>query len=154
VFIEPPQPAPINQILHLEPLERNRDALLAERGISNPQSLLGPLLRTRQPITLPDGYVLQPPPLSREGRKVVILGDTSDPSHIVPLALEASLVVHEATNAYIPAKLMPHGYNDGNSEEKVRAKAISRGHSTPVMAGEFARTVRARRLVMNHFSAK
>jgi ribonuclease Z len=36
--------------------------------------------------------------------------------------------------------------------EEVRKKAIGRGHSTPVEVGTFARDIRARRLVINHFS--
>ncbi|KAG8925066.1 hypothetical protein FRC02_009948 [Tulasnella sp. 418] len=165
VFTEPPQASPVDSILHLEPLERNR-AALAEAGITNPRSLLGPLLSTRQPVTLPDGYLLEPPPLSIHGRKIVILGDTCDPSGIEKLAQGASLLVHEATNAYIPSDSVCYvngnGVNgvkcvsmkDGDSEAAVRAKAISRGHATPVMAGEFARKIGANRLFLNHFSAK
>lgn len=72
--------------------------------------------------------------------------------------MDASLLVHEATNAYISreklAKVRP-GYDScGISESKVRERAMARGHSTPVMAGEFADAIRARRLVLNHFSAK
>jgi len=67
--------------------------------------------------------------------------------------MDASLLVHEATNAYMPPTLS-NGNMDGDSQENVKAKAISRGHSTPIMAGDFARKIRARRLVMNHFSAK
>lgn len=37
--------------------------------------------------------------------------------------------------------------------EEVRKKAKSRGHSTPKEVGEFARRIRARRVVINHFSA-
>ena len=36
---------------------------------------------------------------------------------------------------------------------EVRRKALSRGHSTPDEVGEFARSIRARRVVVNHFSA-
>lgn len=72
--------------------------------------------------------------------------------------MDATLLVHEATNAYIHhaklAEFQP-GYTwCGNSEPKVRERAISRGHSTPGMAGEFAHAINARRLVLNHFSAK
>lgn len=36
---------------------------------------------------------------------------------------------------------------------EVKKKAQSRGHSTPDEVGEFAREIRARRVVVNHFSA-
>ncbi|KAF8486690.1 hypothetical protein JB92DRAFT_2759501, partial [Gautieria morchelliformis] len=85
-------------------------------------------------------------------RKVVILGDTSDPSEIIPFARGASLLVHEATNAWLPPGLGKR--SNPTSPAEVREKAISRGHSTPDMAGEFANTIGAQRLFLNHFSAK
>ena len=36
----------------------------------------------------------------------------------------------------------------------VTKDAMVHGHSTPRMAGEFAKNVRAHRLIMNHFSAR
>lgn len=49
------------------------------------------------------------------------------------------------------------GPNIGEDAEKkregVQKKAKSRGHSTPKEVGEFARAIRARRVVINHFSA-
>lgn len=49
------------------------------------------------------------------------------------------------------------GSNEGQEAEKkregVRKKAKARGHSTPTEVGEFARAIRARRVVINHFSA-
>jgi ribonuclease Z len=36
---------------------------------------------------------------------------------------------------------------------EVRAKAVGRGHSTPDEVGEFARDIRAKRVVVNHFSS-
>ena len=38
-------------------------------------------------------------------------------------------------------------------KQKVRVKAQGRGHSTPDEVGEFAKSIRARRVVLNHFSA-
>ena len=38
-------------------------------------------------------------------------------------------------------------------KQKVRMKVQSRGHSTPDEVGEFANSIRARRVVLNHFSA-
>lgn len=87
-------------------------------------------------------------------RKIVILGDTSDPSTIIPLCINPSpsLLIHEATDAHIPyhidAKL---GRRDA---EEVLSKTIDRGHSTPAMAGTFANMIGARRLVLNHIGAR
>jgi ribonuclease Z len=100
-----------------------------------------------QIITLPTGEQLHPPP-PRPGRKVVILGDTSDPSKLLPLAQDANVVVHEATNAFIPEL-------DGDMTfESVQKRTISRGHSTPQMAGKYATACAAKVLLLNHFSAR
>lgn len=62
-----------------------------------------------------------------------------------------SLLVHEATDACIPASVDPHSKR---SQEEVQRKVLGRGHSTPVMAGEFARRVGAERLVLNHIGSR
>lgn len=107
------------------------------------------------------------------------------------MCADASLLVHECTNAWVP-----EGIEKGNKgrdvrvggledslvkkmrgkgckieseppveedkglvgrererKEAVRGKAKSRGHSTPDEVGLFARKIRARRVVVNHFSA-
>ena len=90
-------------------------------------------------VTAPDGTVLtlaQVMVCDSPARKVVVLGDNCDASCMVPLAQHADVVLHEAT--------MPPG------EE---SKAHARGHSTPVMAGAFARACNAKALVLTHFGA-
>lgn len=56
----------------------------------------------------------------------------------------------------------PNGFHARNGDKEnadevkrneVKKKAQSRGHSTPDEVGEFAREIRARRVVINHFSA-
>ncbi|KAJ1310667.1 hypothetical protein OPQ81_009195 [Rhizoctonia solani] len=153
VFQEAPGAAPFDELEHLEPLERNAEAL-AQEGIRNPRSLLGQLLRTREPVILPDGTVINPPPLIIPGRKLVILGDTCDPWAMKDLSMDASLLVHEATNAYIPPEVDPRSSAKKDSQDSVKERAVQRGHSTPLMAGEFARAIRAKMLVLNHFSSK
>jgi ribonuclease Z len=115
------------------------------------------LLQDRQTLHLPDGTTLEPPPLDIPGRKVVILGDTNDPSAIMPIAMDPTVLVHESTNAYIPRRISEKVRGLGSSNgtvDSVRNKAIGRGHSTADMAGEFAKKIRAKRLYLNHFSTR
>lgn len=95
-------------------------------------------LKGGSPVTLPDGSTLYPEEVlgpMTPGRKVVILGDTCDPRNIGPIAEDADLLVHEST------------YIDSSA-----AAARSVGHSTSGMAGGFASDVRARTLILTHFS--
>lgn len=115
-----------------------------------PMSLLGQL-QAGHTLTLADNTVLQPPP-RRPGRKVVILGDTYDASPIESLADGADILIHEATNAYLPG-VDPATKKD-DSDAIVENRTKSRGHSTPQMAGAFARRVNAKKLILNHFSAR
>lgn len=79
------------------------------------------------------------------GRKVVILGDTFDPSNISDFAMDCDLLVHEATNR-----------NENLSE------ALKHGHSTASfnsfefieMTAEFANKIRAKSLIITHFSPR
>jgi ribonuclease Z len=83
---------------------------------------------------------------------VVILGDTYDPSPILPIAQDADLLIHEATNAHLPG--IDTNTKDSDTYETVEERAKSRGHSTPQMAGKFGQAIRAKRLILNHFSAR
>lgn len=97
-------------------------------------------------------------------RKVVVLGDTSDASQIREIAMDPSVLVHEATHAYIPflsskvsSTLSGTASNVAPSEsglDSARRFAINEGHSTPDMAGEFALSVRARRLYLTHMGSR
>jgi len=101
-------------------------------------------------MTMPDGTVLRANDVvipSRPGRKVVILGDTCDATAILGLAQGADVLVHEATNSWIPSM-------DTKSAEEVEMDTILHGHSTPQMAGRFAKACGARRLVLTHFSSR
>jgi hypothetical protein len=73
----------------------------------------------------------------RQGRRVLILGDTVDSRAIAPVAYGADLVSHEATFA-----------------RGMEAKAAVAQHSTAWMAGQFAWAIEARSLVLTHFSAR
>ncbi|KAJ3487982.1 hypothetical protein NLI96_g3157 [Meripilus lineatus] len=108
-------------------------------------------LQLGESITLSDGTVLDGPP-RRPGRKIVILGDTYDPSPILPLAEDAVLLIHEATNAHLPG--IDTATKSDDTYESIETRTKSRGHSTPQMAGRFATRIRAKRLILNHFSAR
>ena len=91
-------------------------------------------------ITLPDGRLITPEMViskPRPPRKIVILGDTYDPSSIIDFAMDADVLIHEATCC----------------DEDLQI-ALSKGHSTAGMAGEFARKIRAKHLILNHFSPR
>ncbi|KAF9478183.1 Metallo-hydrolase/oxidoreductase [Pholiota conissans] len=132
-------------------------------GKVDPSKYIPELKRTRTPMTvmrqlqqgesvlLSDGTILHGP-ARRKGRKIVILGDTCDPSPMSALAQDADLLIHEATNAHLPG--IDPATKPSDTHETVQERAISRGHSTPQMAGAFALRVGARRLVLNHFSAR
>lgn len=137
-------------------LDRNAEGLHAQE-IRFPRALLKNILRDRKTLALPDGTILEPPPLDIPGRKIVILGDTNDASAVEPIAMDASVLVHESTNAYMPKEITDKVKGLGTSKgtvDTVRKKAIGRGHSTADMAGEFAKKIRTKRLYLNHFSTK
>jgi ribonuclease Z len=100
------------------------------------------------------GYVFRE--TDQPHRKVVILGDTYDPMQIVPLCINPSprLLVHECTDAPIPASVDPEGKISKRIPEEVRKKTILRGHSTPAMAGEFAKKIGAENVVLNHIGGR
>lgn len=115
-----------------------------------PMSVLRQLQRGES-VELSDWTVLHGP-ARRPGRKLVILGDTYDPSPIASLAVDADILIHEATNAHLPG--IDVNTKDVDTFETVEARTKSRGHSTPQMAGAFAKRIGARKLILNHFSAR
>jgi ribonuclease Z len=132
-------------------------------GKIDPSQYMSAIRRTRTPMSvmsrlqqglsveLSDGTVLHGPP-RRPGRKITILGDTHDPSSIALLAQDADVLIHEATNAHLPG--IDSNTKEGDTFASVEERAISRGHSTPQMAGAFATRIGARKLILNHFSAR
>ncbi|KAL5531371.1 hypothetical protein ACEPAG_4248 [Sanghuangporus baumii] len=140
VMEEAPLPEKMDPTKYVPHIKRNKA----------PMAYLARLQRG-ETITLEDGTVLEGVS-RRPGRKLVILGDTHDPSPILPLATGADLLIHEATNAYLPG--VDPFTRDEDTEEDVEERTRSRGHSTPQMAGRFARAAGVRRLVLNHFSAR
>lgn len=163
VFEEEARAKPLDPSV-ADAIKRNATALQEQEGVRHPLSLLSKLTTRRQIVRLPDGTVLHPPPLSMPGRKVTIMGDTSDGTGgfsemqlragygLPALAYDSDVLVHESTNIALPAHLNKNGKAD--SWEEVAAKAKSRGHSVPEVAGQFAALVNAKRLILNHFSTK
>ncbi|MFC5630457.1 MULTISPECIES: ribonuclease Z [Streptococcus] len=103
----------------------------------------GPLfgkVKNGEDITLEDGtkiiakdYISEP----KKGKIITILGDTRQTDASVRLALGADVLVHESTY--------------GKGDEKI---ARSHGHSTNMQAAEVAKAASAKRLLLNHVSAR
>ena len=103
----------------------------------------GPLfgqVKNGQDVTLEDGtkiiaadYISAP----RPGKIITILGDTRKTDASVRLGVNADVLVHESTY--------------GKGDEKIARK---HGHSTNMQAAEVAREAGAKRLLLNHISAR
>ena len=152
VFVEGPQRGRLNvtQALRGRLLTEENKVYQKTMGVSNPLQLLG-FLQKGESASIKEGeiivelnpgeYVSPPAP----GRKLVVLGDTCDSRRLAGLAANADMIVHEATNAAI---------EEGETRDAVLRLAVSRGHSTPEMAGAFAQACGAKQLVLKHFSSR
>ena len=137
----------------VEPLVRKNYDALRKAGMRAPMKVMQMIkdLPDGGSFTFPDGTVLSKEDVvepARDGRKIVICGDTADARAMDNLATGADLVIHEATNTYLA------GVDKDTNKRVVTNDAIVHGHSTPQMAGAFARRVGAKQLVMNHFSSR
>jgi ribonuclease Z len=110
------------------------DAKLAERLGVTPGPDFGRLARGETVAGVTPEQVMGP---TREGRKIVISGDTSPCEALAVAAHEADVLVHEATFA---------------EEESERARLT--GHSTARQAAELAREACARMLALTHISSR
>lgn len=141
VVEEKPIPGKIDLSVYVPHLKRT----------NTPMSAINRLQRG-ETVHLSDGTLLEAPE-RRAGRKIVILGDTYDAGDAMArLAVDADVLVHEATNAHLPG-IDPHTKAE-DTYGIVEARSRSRGHSTPQVAGKFATKVQAKRLLLNHFSAR
>jgi len=140
-YTESPVPGKIDPAKYIPDIKRTK----------TPMSVMS-RLQQGESVLLADGLTMLHGPTRKPGRKLVILGDTHDPSPICGLASNADVVIHEATNAYLPGIDM--NTKEDDTSESVEERSRSRGHSTPQMAGAFANRIGARRLILNHFSAR
>ena len=111
-----------------------RASALGIKGVA-----VGQLLREGQ-CTLADGQVMlkeQVTTPGAAGRTFAFLGDTCDASELIRRVKQVDVLVHEATFDADHAEL-----------------AKERCHSTSVMAGDLARQLRAKILLLTHFSAR
>ncbi|KAJ3006994.1 UNVERIFIED_CONTAM: hypothetical protein HDU68_003767 [Siphonaria sp. JEL0065] len=163
-FTEPKIPGKLRADLVTPILIRNKEAL----GLKNPMVLLSKV-KNGETLNMPDGTVVSPSAFlepARRGRRVLVLGDTSNAigSTFVGLVdalkeedikegstsdVVIDLVIHEATNSCLKADI-----EAGTTLDAVMQQTRDHGHSTPEMAAEFAKRVGAERLVMNHFSSR
>jgi ribonuclease Z len=89
-------------------------------------------------VVAPDGTTITPTQVlgcDRPGRRLCLLGDTCDSIGIAAIAKGADVLIHESTFAAVK-----------------HDEAVYKGHSTSVMAGEFAQMISARNLLLTHFS--
>ncbi len=89
---------------------------------------------------------------------MVILGDTCDSSAIKEIGKGADILIHESTEA-VTEKFDKLGvaYSAEKIEQLWREKEkklIGKGHSSPRMAGKFAKEIKAKRLLLTHFSPR
>jgi len=123
-----------------EPARRGRFDPAKARALRVPEGPAFGRLGRGESIRLDDGRTVEPEDVvgpARAGRKVVLLGDTRDPSGIAEAGAGCDLLVHEAT------------YDTTRHD-----LAHENGHSTTTMAGAFAARIGARKLVITHFSAR
>jgi ribonuclease Z len=78
------------------------------------------------------------------------MGDTCSGDAMVNLGMDADILVHEATNAWI----RDQDYPKHPSPEHLERETYRHGHSTPEMAARFAKKIKAKKLVMTHFSSR
>mmetsp|Transcript_18144 Transcript_18144/g.20986 ORF Transcript_18144/g.20986 Transcript_18144/m.20986 type:complete len:750 (-) Transcript_18144:113-2362(-) len=137
----------------VEPIVTRNFKALKESGMRAPMKVMAVIkdLPVGGSYTFPDGTtiyqkdVVEP---ARDGRKIVICGDTADSRAIGGLAMGADVLIHEATNAFL------NGIDKDTSRKMVLKDATIHGHSTPGMAGYFAKKIGAKRLILNHFSSR
>mmetsp|Transcript_34052 Transcript_34052/g.52244 ORF Transcript_34052/g.52244 Transcript_34052/m.52244 type:complete len:230 (+) Transcript_34052:1235-1924(+) len=148
----------IDQVGHLdmeyvEPIVKRNLEGLKTAGYRLPMKVIATIksLKEGEQFTFPDGTVVRQEDAvgpKKKGRKIVICGDTCSARSLEKLGQGANLLIHEATNAYL------RGISSESGPKQVESQSRKHGHSTPSVAGEFARKIGAKRLALNHFSSR
>jgi len=153
VIQEPNRPGRLRDE-YVKPICQRNIPALKKAGFQHPMKALAVIknLPSGGSFTFPDGTIVTQEEAvepNRPGRKVVICGDTNSSRSLDKIARHADVVVHEATNTFLHAL----DHKDANLRS-VSREAIFHGHSTPQMAGDFCQRIQAKRLILNHFSAR
>lgn len=110
------------------------------KALGVPEGPLWSMLQRGQKVKLPNGHVVKPEQVvgpSRPGRKIVYTGDTRPFKGLVKFAVDADLLIHDAT-----------------LDDELAERAEEDGHSTPSQAAEHAKKARAKQLILTHISAR
>jgi len=124
----------------IEDVRRGRFNPDLARELGIPEGPLWGRIHKGESITLDDGRVIEPSTLvgpTREGRRVVITGDTRPCAATIEASQGANLLVHEST------------FGDEEME-----RAVETGHSTAREAAQVAAAAGVGQLVLTHFSAR
>ena len=137
----------------VQPVVQRNFKQLKELGMKHPMKVLAEIkgLDPGQSYTFPDGSVINRDDVVEEdrmGRKVVICGDTCDARALEKLGEGADVLIHECTNSFL------RGIDRQTTMKHVNFDATRHGHSTPQVAGNFAKKIGAKKLLLNHFSAR
>ena len=124
-------------------IQKDLEGTLDAEGLKSAGVPFGPLfgkVKNGQDITLDDGrkiiakdYISEP----KKGKVITVLGDTRKTNASVRLGVGADVLIHEATY--------------GKGDEKI---AKAHGHSTNMQAAKVAKEACAKRLLLNHVSAR
>jgi ribonuclease Z len=137
-------------------VEEHKEALKSQLGLRDANKVYAILKNMKPedgPFVFPDATQLHTHEFlepTRPGRKIVIMGDTCTGEHIVPLAMHADVLIHEATNAFFGSEKSERYSNYYQLERDT----LKHGHSTPEMAGRFAAQIKAKTLLLTHFSPR
>ena len=114
------------------------DLDLLKQKYNMPPSPLYAQLQRGLSVTF-NGRNVKPEEVSQElsGRCIAILGDTCNPNGLIPYIEGCDVVVHEATGL-----------------EMDKTSILQKFHSTGAMAGQFAKRVKTKQLILNHFSPR